>query len=185
MKNLISCFGLVVFLCATTFTSCTKSNEYFTDFDVKTNEFEGNTWDYIYSQYGLYDSLVLAVERFPELKSYLKDSSDITLFGVNNRSFEVAMNSLNKIRVQNNKKAVSIEDLEASELEKLLTYYMIKGKYTTDDIKDLKDGEYVFGCKYDYQMHIQFQNTSASGLIGFGPQQIIFSDTNGRVFHMF
>ena len=184
MKKIINIACLLLILLST-ISSCKKTNDHFVDFDLKMNEFEGSTWDYIYAQYGIYDSLIIAVERFPELKSYLKDSSNVTLFGVNNRSFEVAMNSLNKIRVQNNKKKLTIEDLGAEDLEKLLTYYILKGEYTTNDIKDLKDGQYVYGFKYNYQMHLQFQNTSASGLQGFGPQQIIFSDTNDRVFHMF
>lgn len=185
MKKLFNIYWIVAVLTASTIISCTKSNDYFVDFEVNTKEFDGSTWDYIYEQYGMYDSLVLAIERCPDLKSYLRDSSNVTLFGVNNRSFEIAMASLNKVRLQGNKPLLNIEDLNVDDLEILLSYYIIQGKYNTSDIEDLKDGLYVYGHKSNYQMHIQFQNTSASGLSGFGPQQIVFSDTNGRVFHRF
>lgn len=185
MKKLFNMYWIVAVLTATTLFSCTKSNDYFENFEVNIKEFDGNTWDYIYEQYGMYDSLVLAIERFPELKSYLRDSANVTLFGVNNRSFEIAMSSLNKVRAQGNKSLLSIEGLNASDLDTLLSYYIIQGKYNTSDIENLKEGLYVYGYKSNYQMHIQFQNSSASGLKGFGPQQIVFSDTNGRVFHRF
>jgi len=185
MKVLTYTFWLTCACVGLFFTSCEKSNTYFTDFKTSTAQFDGNTWDYIYAQYGIYDSLVMAIERFPELKNYLQTADSVTVFGVNNRSFEVALATLNRVRVQGNKKPMYLEDMQAEDLEKLLCYYIIQGAYNAESISDLRDGKYVFGYKYDYQMHMQYQNTAASGLVGFGPQQIIFSDTNGRIFHRF
>ncbi|NGM62508.1 hypothetical protein G5B30_11345 [Sphingobacterium sp. SGG-5] len=167
------------------FTSCEKSNTYFKDFEISTTEFDGSTWDYIYSQYGVYDSLVMAIERYPDLKNYLQTSDGMTLFAPNNRGFELSLATLNRVRVEGNKKPLYLEDLDEELLERLLCYYIIQGAYNTESIANLRDGKFVYGYKYEYQMHMQYQNTAASGLVEFGPQQIIFSDTNGSRFHQF
>ncbi len=185
MKVLKYTFWLACAWIGLFFTSCEKSNTYFRDFQISTTEFDGSTWDYIYEQYGVYDSLVMAVERFPDLKKYLQTADGVTVFAPSNRGFELALLTLNRVREQGNKKPLSLEDLNAVELEKLLCYYIIQGAYNTESIADLRDGKYVYGYKYDYQMHMQYQTTAASGLVEFGPQQIIYSDTNGRIFHQF
>lgn len=168
------------------FASCEKSNTYFEDFNPQTNVYDGDIFSYIESKPGVYDSLVVILDRLPAIKDSLRShENDYTLFAINNRSIELALASLNNVRKQSNKAPLYLEDLAIDELEHIVCRYIFKGNVHSDSINELKDGTYIYGLKYGYQMHAQYNETAATGLVGFGPQEIIFSDTNSSIFHLY
>lgn len=166
--------------------SCERSNTYFEDFNPQTNVYEGDIFSYLESKPGVYDSLVMILDRLPSLKDSLRSAdNNYTLFAVNNRSIELALASLNNVRKQSHKAPLYLEDLAVNELDSIMCRYIFKGTIHSDSINELKDGLYIHGLKYGYQMHAQYNETAATGLVGFGPQEIIFSDTNWSIFHLY
>lgn len=176
---LFSLLGLIIY------TSCEKSNTYFEDFNPKTNMYDGDIFSYLESRPGVFDSLVHILDRLPDVVDTLRTGKDYTLFAVNNRSVELALASLNNVRRQANKAPMYIEDLDIDELDSIVCRYIVHRVVHTDSIHDLKDGAFVYGLKHGYQMHAEYNETDATGIVGIGPQQLIFSDTNHSLFHKF
>ena len=65
-----------------------------------------------------------------------------------------------------------------ADAEKMLCKYIIEGSYNTDDIIANEGNISLNTLKYNYRMNIECFRKSASGYVGGGTKQLIFSDMN-------
>ena len=141
-----------------------------------------NTYDYLKSKVGVFDSLVAVIDRLG-LKETLTDSS-ITLFAVTNQSFQLAVTNLNRLRKQSDKDPEYLSIVDRTQLDTMVSYYIIRGKYLSDSLR-LQDGLDLFSVRFGYPMHAKSSRASASGFQEGGPEVIDFSNTKRSKFVKF
>lgn len=163
--------------------SCKKVDETYRNYSNNLNVYKGNAFQYLQSQTGQYDSLLLAISRVPGLQDTLTNDS-VTLFAVSNNSFTLALENINAARADSvpSMPSVSLSTIDASALSKFLCRYIIRGKYLSTDLLSSSDGIALTSINYNYQMWGQYIATNASGFVGGGPKQIKFSDTQNSIF---
>jgi hypothetical protein len=158
--------------------SCKKGDQtYYGAAKQNFTSYDGSAMDYLRAQTGVYDSLLVLVDRIPGLQDSLTNKK-ITFFSITNKSFETAVKTLNRERAFENKAPLYLKDLDAAVLDTIVYKYVINGAYLTTDISSQSNGVNFSGLKYNYPMHVDYQLLSASGYVGAGEQQLIFSDTN-------
>ncbi|TJY61372.1 hypothetical protein FAZ19_21820 [Sphingobacterium alkalisoli] len=178
MKILILLISSVVLV-----TSCEKSDDHYYDYQKTNITYDGTVYDYLIHQPGVYDSLVLMLERLPALKSKLNDpQNEVTFFAVNNRSFELAIANLNSTRMSAGLSPLYIEDFNLNVLDTLAYRYVFDQNIDIHGIRNYKDGQTFASSKYDYTMHTQYRVLTSSGIVGGGEQQIVFSDVNESIY---
>jgi hypothetical protein len=186
MKANIIIKYLVVLLSIMIGVSCQKGDNYFSNYSSESKVYDGTIYDYLKNQKGTFDSLVLVLERLPDLRRKLQnEDSTLTLFAVNNRSFELAIKSLNTTRALTKKEPLFLEDVGLVDLDSFTNRYVLDQTYNTSDIAPFIDGVTVVSTKNNYNMHIQYKVLNASGYYQGGEQQIIFSDTNRSIFQRY
>jgi len=186
MKKIKLSFVLLVFILSMFFMRCKKGDNYYYDFEVVEVEYAGSIYDYLESEKGLYDSLLLVLDRVPDLRSKLSNvDSTLTLFAVTNRSFQLAIEALNTVRRLTGRSELYLEDLGLKDLDSMVNKYVMNSVYDSQDLAPFIDGQVVPSTKYNYNMHIQYRVLDASGFVGGGPQQLIFSDTNNSIFQRY
>ncbi|UOE47791.1 hypothetical protein MTO98_25610 [Mucilaginibacter sp. SMC90] len=158
--------------------SCKKGDQTYHDaLKQSFTSYDGSAMDYLKAQTGVYDSLLVLVDRIPGLQDSLTNKK-ITFFSITNKSFETAIKSLNRDRAFENKPPLYLRDLDVSVLDTMVYKYVISGTYLTTDISSQSNGVDFSGLKYEYPMHVDYQLLNASGYVGAGEQQLLFSDTN-------
>lgn len=176
--RLFSILGLVAgFL----LTSCEKGDNYYANYENQIQTYDGNVYQYLNEQVGVYDSLLLVLDRLVPLRDTLK-KGDITLFALTNKSFELAVDNMNKKRAIANKKPLYLEDVNRNDLDSLMSRYIFNTQISTETVRDLEDGDYFYGVKYNYKMHVQYNKLNASGFVNGGQQQLVFTDPNNSIF---
>jgi hypothetical protein len=155
-------------------TSCSKTDKTYYDYNNTAGTFKGTTYEYLTAQTGLYDSLLFVANRLTGLADALK-SGNITLFAVNNRSFELALFNINQARKDSipAMPQVSLATIDSALLDTL---------QHTDSLKGFTDGKLYASFRYDYNMQLQYVATNASGYLGGGPKAITFSDPRNSIF---
>jgi hypothetical protein len=144
--------------------------------------FAGNTYEYLKSKPGVYDSLIAVIDRMG-LKQTLTDSN-VTLFAVTNPSFQLAINNLNTLRRQGDKDPLFLSNIDGVQLDTMASYYIMRGRRTTDSLT-LQDGLDLSSVRFGYPMHGKVTRASSSGLVDGGPQVIEFSNTKKSKFIRF
>lgn len=168
------------------FTSCERANTYYEDFYKDNIVYNGTIYDYLKKNPGQYDSLVLLLEMLPELKEKLDNANGTTsFFAVNNSSFALAIKNLNTRRKEAGNEPRYLEDLDKKILDTLSYRYVIDSLIGINDLKINKDGIIIRSAKYDYEMHGQYRVLTASGLVGNGEQQIVYSDRNESIYRRY
>ncbi|MDN5283965.1 MAG: ATP/GTP-binding protein [Mucilaginibacter sp.] len=162
-------------------SACTKDGGYHNAPENNT-KFTGNTYEYLKSKPGVYDSLIATVDRMG-LKQMLTDSN-VTLFAVTNPSFQLAITNLNTLRRQTDKDPLFLANIDGIQLDTMVSYYIIRGKITTDSLT-LQDGLDLSSVRFGYPMHGKAVKTSASGQVEGGPEEIEFSNTKRSKFVRF
>lgn len=176
MKKLINfCYWLLLGLLV---TSCAKDGGYYNPEPID-KQFVGDTYAYLKSQTGVYDSLLSVIDRL-ELAETLRDS-DITLFALTNESFQLAIANLNNVRFLADKPSEYLSTVDYKHLDTMLTQYIIRGKYPTDSMR-LQDGISLTAIRYNYPMHAKLAHTTSTGFRDGGPSTIEFSDTKRSQF---
>ena len=158
--------------------SCTKDKGYYAA-TVADKTYPGNTYDYLKSKHGVYDSLLLVVDRLG-LKKMLSDSN-ITLFAVTNSSFRLAITNLNNLRLKLDKEPIFLKNIDIAQLDTMVCEYIIKGKILSDSMT-LQDGLNMSSIRYDYPMHGKLVKSASSGYITGGSEMIEYSNTNRSQF---
>lgn len=172
--GVFTAFSMIVLL----YSACKKNGGYFDASDEST-PFAGNTYEYLKSKPGVFDSLIVAVDRMG-LKSTLTDSN-VTLFAATNPSFQLALRNLNTLRKQSDKDPLFLSNIDKIHLDTMTSYYIIRGKMLTDSLK-LQDGLSLTSAHISYPMHGKVTKRSASGQVGAGPEVIEFNNTKRSAF---
>jgi len=171
---------LVVVLCATV-VSCKKSDSDYYNYENNLKQFDGNALEYLESQKGIYDSLLLVLNRLPNLQDSLRNQK-VTLFAATNKSFQIAVESLNAVRKKLNKAPLYLADVDIEQLDTMTSKYILRGEIVTADFQRYVDGLIVKSINHDYSMHINYNKADASGFIEGGPGIIIFTDPKNSIF---
>ncbi|UIR55387.1 fasciclin domain-containing protein [Sphingobacterium sp. SRCM116780] len=167
------------------FAACKKGNTYYEDYQLKDTEFKGTTLNFLETQGSVYDSLLLALERVPDLRSKLNSTTDtLTFFATTNSSFTNALEAMNAVRKASNRAPLFIEDIPQIVLDSLMYHYAFNGNYNTNSLEEFKEGKEVRAID-NYRMHLMFKVTSASGITNGGQQQIKLSDINNSIFQRY
>ncbi|RYZ61922.1 MAG: hypothetical protein EOO14_03780 [Chitinophagaceae bacterium] len=164
-------------------TGCKKTDDSYRNFSPTAGNFNGNAIQYLQSQPGVYDSMLLAISRVPGLADTLS-ANEVTLFAVSNRSFTLALQNINHARMDSIPRMpqLSINTLDAAVLDTFLTRYVLRGRATSESIVTFTDGRLFPSVKYDYGMHMLYSQTNASGFKNGGPKVITFSDPKNSIF---
>lgn len=175
---------LILVLIGMTFTACKKDSEFY-NYENNVKEFDGTVMQYLEAQPpSTFDSLLLVLNRLPDLKDSLSNKS-ITFFAPTNASFQAAIKNLNILRKDQGKTPLYLKDCDVNQLDILMCRYIVRGSRTTDAYIPFADGALYTSVKYEYPMHIQYDRLNASGFIGGGPQSIIYSDPKGNIFEKY
>lgn len=186
MKKITTVIALLVVFMSIILIGCKKGDKYYYEYEAKETKFEGTIYEYLVSSDGRYDSLLLVLDRVPDLRSKLNNpDSSLSLFAVTNRSFQLALEALNTTRKLTGKSALYLEDVGLRDLDSMLNRYVLDEVYDTKTLAPFIDGQVVESTKYKYKMHIQYRVLDASGFVGGGQQQLIFSDTNNSIFQRY
>ncbi|WP_262246225.1 discoidin domain-containing protein [Parapedobacter soli] len=177
MKHVFKTYGFPLLLILLVL-ACAKDRGYYQP-DAIDKHFNGDTYAYLQSKHGVYDSLLQVIDRLG-LEPTLRDSS-ITIFALTNESFQLAITNLNNIRYLADRPSEYLATIDQEHLDTMLTQYIIRGKYPTDSMQ-LQDGVDLNGIRYGYPMHAKLARTTSSGFRDGGPETIDFSDTKRSQF---
>ncbi|NRF41711.1 carbohydrate-binding protein [Pedobacter foliorum] len=167
------CCCIIIF-----FSGCGKDKGFY-EAAVDEKNVPLNTYDYLKSKRGIYDSLLLVIDRVG-LADTLK-KNPVTLFALSNSSFKLAMTNLNNLRRTTGKDPLFLSNVDIKHLDTLMTKYVIRGLYPTELLTE-QDGLTFYGVKYNRMMHGKLESSTASGYNGGGPAYIKFDDTKQSIF---
>lgn len=207
MDKIFKMIWTVVFI-AVLMTSCKDYESPYTDVQVAgETQFDGTILDFL-EQDGEYDSMMVVISGIPGLRDSLQNAStDLTVFAVPNECFKEAILRLNNYRHTKQKGAnIYLSDLliepftvietqpgatpEADsiiiehpydyrlQLDSLISRYIFRGPLNTESLGTYTDGLHTQDFQFNYRMHIQFEQQSASGIEGMGRRRLILSDEN-------
>ena len=161
--------------------SCKKNDGDYYNYENSLKEFDGNALSYLKSQEGVYDSLLLVLNRLPALQDSLQNEQ-VTFFAATNKSFQISVESLNTLRKRTNKLPLYLKDMNIEELDTMLSRYIIRGTFTTASFQNYADGLLLRSINHNYNMHVLYKKADAAGFIGGGPGIITFSDPKNSIF---
>jgi uncharacterized surface protein with fasciclin (FAS1) repeats len=167
--------GLVVLFL---YAGCKKDSGYYAD-ENKPIAFSGNTYDFLKSQPGVYDSFLYVIDKV-NLADSLK-TGHFTVFAPTNASFQEAISNMNNLRRAQGRPLLYLATVDADELDSLATRYLIPGIIPSENMAG-QDGINLRGARYNYQMHGRLVNTRAEGYTEGGPGTIQFSNTKGVIY---
>src|SRR5690606_31111155 len=84
---------------------CEMGNLYYENYENEIKTFDGNSYEYLETNRGVFDSLLLVLDRIFPLQDTLRNK-EVTLFAPTNESFTIALQNLNTQRRLGNKKPV-------------------------------------------------------------------------------
>ncbi|MCC8424880.1 fasciclin domain-containing protein [Mucilaginibacter sp. UR6-11] len=155
------------------------------------------TYDYLKSKPGVYDSLLLLVDKMG-IKQTLTDST-VTLFAPSNSSFQIAIKNLNDIRKSIGQGPIYLSQLAAggvglptgkirskakrdsAQLDTMVSRYIIRKKFVANDFA-IGDGQVIYSVRGGYPMHGQRIFADAEGYQGGGSEVIEFANTKRSLF---
>lgn len=172
---------VMVLMLGTTCYSCKKNDSAYYNYENDLKQFDGNALQYLQSQTGVYDSLLIVLNRLPAIQDSLKNEK-LTLFAVTNKSFQISVENLNAVRKRTNKSPLYLATMSLAHLDTLTSRYLVRGNFTTTDFQSYADGLLVKSIRFNYSMHILYQKADASGFLGGGPSIITFSDPKNSIF---
>ena len=141
--------------------------------------YAGNSYEYLKSKPGLYDSLLFVIDRL-KLTDTLKNNK-VTLFAVTNKSFQQVVEKLNIARKLRGKPAIYLKDIAPELLDSMVCRYIIRGHYLADSLTQT-DGKMLTTIRYLYPMNGKLATANASGYKGGGPAVINYYFTKKSNF---
>ncbi len=180
-KNVFFFRTLLAVLLSTTLFACKKTDLAYYNYENNLKDFKGSALEYIKSQPGVYDSLMVVLDRLPAIEDSLQNEN-VTLFAVTNKSFQISVESLNAVRKKTNKAPIYLATADLAQLDTMICKYIIPGKLTTADFESYSDGLLIKSLKYQYAMHVAYTKANASGFNGGGPAIITFTDPKNSIF---
>jgi uncharacterized surface protein with fasciclin (FAS1) repeats len=143
------------------------------------HEFSGDTYDFLKSQKGVYDSFLYVIDRV-NLSDSLKKGK-YTVFAPTNASFQQAISSVNQLRLIQGRSPQYLSNMPVKQLDTLVSRYIVRGDIPADSMKT-QDGINLTAVRFGYQMHGKLIATNAEGYVEGGPEVIEYSDTKGVVY---
>ncbi|GAA4181344.1 hypothetical protein GCM10022218_36930 [Sphingobacterium ginsenosidimutans] len=160
-------------------TACTKYQGYY-EYENTEKVFNGNSLAYLQSKPGVFDSVLLVLDRLPYLKDAVANEK-VTVFAPTNSTFQTALSNLNLVRDNQKKEHLSIQNLDIAQLDTLMTKYIGAGIVTTDSTLYI-DGLFIETYGIRHPMHAQRIKENASGLVNGGAEIMYYSDTKNNSF---
>jgi len=159
------------------FASCAKDKG---DYDAAFNRqpFNGTVYEYLKSQTGVFDSLLLVIDRLGLESEINKDS--VTLFAPTNESFKLAVEKYNSGRRQSGSPLTSLSVYDKGFLDTMTRRYIIPGMYRSIDLFST-EGKPLKAFS-GYPMNGRMTYSNAQGNTGGGATIITFSDTKYSQF---
>ena len=159
---------------------CGKTPEGYYGFTNKEARFEGNTLQYLQSKPELFDSLLVVLDRLPEVSDMLAADST-TLFAVPNGSFRAVLRNINLIRASQSRPPLMLSAASRDELDTLISKYILPEIFPTDSLYHT-DGRFMESIGKGYTMNARLVASDAQGVLGGGPLSIVYSDTKASDF---
>jgi hypothetical protein len=177
-------------------TGCKKEAGYYSSSPV-VNTTNLTTYEYLKSKPGVYDSLLLLVDKMKIAKT-LTDST-VTLFAPSNVSFQLAIKNLNVVRAGIAQGPIYLTQLAAgdkpvvdpkakpkakrdsTQLDTLVSRYIIRKQYVSTDFT-IGDGQFINSVRGGYPMHAQRVYADAEGFQNGGSDIIEFANTKRSLF---
>lgn len=177
-------------------TGCKKEKGYY-DQQVVPSTSSLNTYQYLKSKTGVYDSLLLLVDKMG-IAQTLIDSS-ITLFAPSNSSFQIAIANLNTVRRAAGQQSIYLTQLSAGDklivnpklkakakqdsimLDTLVSRYIIRRQFVANDFA-IGDGQFISAVRGGFPMHGQRVFADAQGYQNGGSEIIEFANTKRSLF---
>lgn len=173
---------------------CTKEKGYYETPNVIVGT-DLNTYDYLKSKPGVYDSLLLVIDELG-MQNVLRDSS-VTMFAVSNQGFQIALKNLNNTRKAKGQRSIFLKELasgfssipsqkvkatgDSANLDTMVSRYIVRGLFKTSDFS-VGDGLNIFSVRGGYPMHARRLYADAEGMQGGGSEIIEFANTKRSVF---
>ncbi|TKC63660.1 hypothetical protein FBD94_04730 [Pedobacter hiemivivus] len=176
--NLFNYLGCVL-LGSIVFFGCDKTDKGDYDYTNLKTPFKGNTYEFLKSKPGIFDSVLVVIDRLG-LKEVL-EKERITLFAPTNQSFVLALNKLNNGKTISSPSYVSLSKYRVNNLDSLMCRYMIAGLNLSDSMT-LTDGKTMKSYKYNYPMNGKRNISRSEGYQNGGASLITFSDTRRSSF---
>jgi hypothetical protein len=175
--------GVVAAMISISVSSCKKGDNTYYNYVNDKSTYNGNALEYLRSQPGVYDSMLLVVNRLTGLVDSVS-KGNLTIFAMSNRSFALALQNINQARKDSfpSMQPVSLSTIDSSTLDTFFCRYLIKGKQLSNDLISFTDGRTFPTVRYDYNMQLQYTKTNASGFVDGGPKALIFSDPKNSIF---
>ncbi|MCH5598279.1 fasciclin domain-containing protein [Niabella ginsengisoli] len=153
------------------FIACNKDNTYRNE-NPSGDLYPYNVYEYLERQTTGFDSLLFIIN-----KAGLKDTlatQDVTVFVPSDASIQKALTNYNDRRRGQGLSSVSLKDIDSSALRQIITHYIIRGKWLTDDVAINRDGLFLRTVG-DRTMNVVQQTTNAGGVEKAGSQILKFS----------
>ncbi|MET3876860.1 carbohydrate-binding protein [Chitinophaga sp. OAE865] len=143
------------------------------------SEVKVSTYDFLKQQGGLYDTLLLLIDRV-KLTDTLKNKQ-VTFFVPQDNSITTAIRNVNFARERlGDKGNWTLDSIPLTVWDSLLRRYMVRGLVTADSLRyaDGSDLESLYG----HEMNGKTASTNASGAVGAGTAVLQYSDKNDSRF---
>jgi uncharacterized surface protein with fasciclin (FAS1) repeats len=170
----LMCFTVIILQ-----SGCSKDKGYY-DLTEATAPEDMNTYQYLQSKRGIYDSLLYVIDR-TGFTDTLKNNQ-VTLFAPTNESFKLAITNLNNLRAKSGKNPLFLSNIDKRHLDTLVSKYIIRGLYTSDSLTR-QDGLMLTAVKYNQIMHAKLFTSTSSGYLNGGPSYIQYDNTKQSIFN--
>ncbi|WP_018627474.1 discoidin domain-containing protein [Niabella aurantiaca] len=200
MKKAISRLIGYMFLAGMTtilIQACKKRDSPYHNYQVaQTETYDGTVLQYLESQKGVYDSMVVVIRRYPELVSKLSSPGNMTIFAIPNEAFEVAEKNFNLEQYRKDSPYLYFKprtyDLSRSDsgmfhyetLETLISRYIFDSVYSYEYLATSSSG-FPVSSVLGYTMNLKAIQQNAAGSLKDGPKAIELSDMNNSIFRRF
>ena len=123
-KNIFRSGGVAGLVILFLYAGCKKDNGYYAH-ENTIHQFSGNTYDFLKSQVGVYDSFLYVIDKVG-LTDSLKDGN-YTVFAPTNASFQEAISNMNNLRKAQGRPLLYLATVAEDELDSMTTRYLIRG----------------------------------------------------------
>lgn len=178
MRKNILYYGMITGLTLFLYQSCRKDQGYYKSQPV-VSEFSGNTYEFLKSQKGVYDSFLYVMERVNLIDS-LKNGN-YTVFAPTNASFQEAIADVNRLRAIQGRPPQYLASIPQNQLDTMASRYLIRRVIPSDSM-NTQDGINLYTVWYGYPMHGKLVSNNAEGFVEGGPKTIEYSDTKGVIY---
>lgn len=174
-------------------SSCSKQDSPYYDYQNTTTNFNGNIYEFLQSQKGVFDSLLKVIDATPGFKDTLSNGKNLTFFAPPNNCFTNALDNLNAYfatftGITGYKfPPVYLNNIDTMpDIDTLMARYIFNGSYPTDSLIVYgTDGLTLSSLKYEYKMNLAYQRNTATGYQNGGPQFINFTDLDNSLSSAF